>query len=357
MYMHPRQMGAQAERFNPSLIKVPPFGRGALSLPISLIGLLQVCGEPFMKLPVFKAVATTFAFTATNFLDLIKIVWAPIALMIVLFALIMPGMGQSMLAMSTVDPGASSEEAMTAFAAMAPMFLLLFVISIAFYLVVFAGVLKLVVHGEKPKLPFYIGFGGDELRLLGTWLLLMLIFIGAYIGVLFVFLILGFLVAAVPAVGIIILPVGGIAALVVYCWLMLRMSLATPATVGQRTIGLGPSWNASKGNVWRLLGYWLIWGLIFFVIQTILIIVLMPGYFEAMGDVFAAAGTGSVEAVDAASQRMNEVALAMYDGSPAALARTVAGIIIGTLAIVVLAVAGGVAWRLMTETSPEKHFE
>ena len=44
---------------------------------------------------------------------------------------------------------------------------------------------------------------------------------------------------------------------------MLRLSLATPATIGQRTIGLGPSWNAAKGNVWRLLGYWLIWGVIF----------------------------------------------------------------------------------------------
>jgi hypothetical protein len=56
-------------------------------------------------------------------------------------------------------------------------------------------------------------------------------------------------------------------------------------------------------------------------------------------------------------ERLNQVSLSMYDGSLGAVARFAAGTILGTLAIVVFAVAGGVAWRLMTETSPEKHFE
>jgi hypothetical protein len=357
MYVHPRQMGIQAERFNPFLIQVPPFERGALSLAIWLIGLLQVCGEPFMKLPVFKAVATTFAFIAANALELVKIVWLPVALMLVLMAVVMPGYMQAIVGASTADPAAASQEAMAALSAGTPIFLLVFVVSIAWYLVLFAGILKLVLNGEKPKLPFYIGFGGDEFRLLGTWVLQMLIFIGAYLGIAIVGGAAGFFAMSSPVIGGIAVLIVVVAGLVAFCWLMLRLSLATPATVGQRTIGLGPSWNAAKGNVWRLLGYWLIWGVIFMVIEIAMIAVLMPGYFEAMGDMFTAAGSGSVENVEAATQKMNDAMMSMYSGTPGSIASLAAGMILGTFAIVILAVAGGVAWRLMTETSPEKHFE
>jgi hypothetical protein len=214
-----------------------------------------------------------------------------------------------------------------------------------------------VVHGEKPKLPFYIGFGGDEFRLLGTWVLQFLIFIGAYLGILLITGAAGFLAMASPLLGGIAALIAALAGMVAFCWLMLRMSLATPATIGQRTIGLGPSWNAAKGNVWRLLGYWLIWGIIFILIEIVILAVMMPGYFEAMGEMTTAAGSGSTEAVEAATQKMNDVMMSMYAGTPGSIATLVAGFVLGTAAIVLMAVAGGVAWRLMTETSPEKHFE
>jgi len=315
-----------------------------------------------MKLPVFKAVAMTFAFLAANALDLIKIVWAPVALFLVIMIVVMPGYMQAIMGASTstfdpADPAAGSAEAMAAFSAAAPVFLLIFFASIAWYLVIFTGVLKLVIHGEKPKLPFYLGFGGDEFRLLGTWVLLFLVFVGVYIGIALLGAAAAFLAVSSPLLG-------GIAALIVFvvgmvalCWLMLRMSLATPASIGQRTIGLGPSWNAAKGNVWRLLGYWLIWGVIFIVIEIVMIAVLMPGYFEAMGAVFTAAGSGSTEGVTAATEEMNEAMMSMYAGTPGSIATMAGGFILGTLALVIMAVAGGVAWRLMTETSPEKHFE
>ena len=316
-----------------------------------------------MKLPVFKAVATTFAFLATNALDLIKIVWAPSVIFLVLTAVVMPGYMQAIVGTSTTstfdpdDPAAGGAEAMAALGAMAPVLFLVFVVSIAWYLVIFAGVLKLVVHGEKPKLPFYIGFGGDEFRLLGTWVLQFLIFIGAYIGILLVTGAAGFLAMASPLLGGIAALIAALAGMVAFCWLMLRMSLATPATIGQRTIGLGPSWNAAKGNVWRLLGYWLIWGVIFILIEIVILAVMMPGYFEAMGEIFTATGSGSTEAVEAATQKMNDVMMSMYAGTLGSIATLVAGFVLGTAAIVLMAVAGGVAWRLMTETSPEKHFE
>lgn len=309
-----------------------------------------------MKLPVFKAVAMTFAFVAANAVDLIKIVWLPIVAVIAVMAGLLPAYMRSMMDASTASPS-DPQSAMAAFAAMAPMFLLMFIMSIAFYLVVFTGILKLVIHGEKPRLPFYIGFGADELRLLGTWMLMLVIFIGAYLGMAIVIGASSFAAMSSPMVGGILVLVMTVVSLVAFCWLMLRMSLATPATIGQRTIGLGPSWNVAKGNVWRLFGYWLIWILLLMIIEVVMVIVLMPGYFAAMGDMSAAMGSGSVEQVEAASRQMNEAALSMYDGSAAGIAGLVVAGAVGTLLIVFFAVSGGVAWRLMTETSPEKHFE
>jgi hypothetical protein len=310
-----------------------------------------------MKLPVFKAVAMTFAFVASNILEIIKIVWLPIALMVGLFALIGSSVMQSMAGMATLDANASPEEAMSYMAAVLPASLGVMAIAVVFYLLIFAGILRLVIHGEKPKLPFYIGSGGDELRVFGTWVLGFLIFFGAYIAIAFVGGLLFALTMNLSGVGPIVLVVVMIAAWVALIWLCLRLSLATPAAVGQRTIGIGPSWNVSKGNVWSLFGYWIIWGILLFLVEIVTIAVTMPGYFEAMGAIFTASAGGDTAGVEAATQKMNEAALGIYNGSAEGIARLAGGTVIGVLVLVFMAVAGGVAWRLMTETSPEKHFE
>jgi hypothetical protein len=146
-------------------------------------------------------------------------------------------------------------------------------------------------------------------------------------------------------------------ALVAFLWLNLRLSLATPAAVGQRTIGIGPSWNASKGNVFRLFGYWLVWAIIFAVVEFVLILALMPGFFEAYGQIMTASAAGDLAQAEAASQSLNETMALMYDGSPMSIARLGGATLIGSLLFALWAVAGGVAWRLMTDDQPEKHFE
>jgi len=267
----------------------------------------------------------------------------------------MPGYMQTMMAVGP-DGSADPQAALTAMSAVLPMLLLLFLASIAAYMIIFAGILKLVIRGEKPSLPFYLGFGSDEWRLLGTWLLLILIFIGAYILFGVVVGLLGLLAVNMPGVGAIIAFVGMFAAFIAYIWLCLRFSLATPAAIGGQTIGVGPSWNLSKGNVWRLLGYWVIWGIIFFIVEIIIVLIMMPGYFQAMGDIFGSAGDPA--RIQQASNEMNQAALAMYDfSSPLNIAKMVASSLIGTLLFAMFAVSGGVAWRLMTDDRPEKHFE
>jgi len=308
-----------------------------------------------MKLPVFKAVGMTFAFVLAHWLDLLKIMWLPLVLVIGVSAFIAPSYMQSMMAVGgggATDP----EAAMAAMSAALPMALLLFVVSIAAYLIIFAGILKLVIRGEKPSLPFYLGFGSDEWRLLGTWVLLMLIFIGVEIVAGIVGGLATGLAISVPGGGAYIAIAIGFVIFVALCWVGLRFSLATPAAIGAQTIGIGPSWNTSKGNVWALFFYWLIWGLIFFIVEVVLITILMPGYFQAMGDIFNSAG--DPERLQSASEAMTASAMAMYDfSSPLNIVKLAASALIGTFLFATFAVAGGVAWRLMTDSQPEKHFD
>jgi hypothetical protein len=166
------------------------------------------------------------------------------------------------------------------------------------------------------------------------------------------------LAAAIPGVGVFAVILTVIAVCVVMIWVSLRLSLASAASVGAQTIGLGPSWNTSKGNAWSLFFYWLIWGVIFFVVELAMIAILMPGYFQAIGGIISAGGARSPEEIEAASRAMTEQMTAMYDmTSPMAIVRLAGSYLVGTILIVLVAVAGGVAWRLMTDDRPEKHFE
>jgi hypothetical protein len=310
-----------------------------------------------LKLLVFKAIAMTFAFIAANAIEILKIIWLPTALFVGVFGVLLPNYGQALIAPSTLGTDATPEQVGEAFATVVPAMLVMGLISAAYYLVVFAGVLKLVIHGEKPKLPFYLGFGGDELRLLGTWVLYLLIFIGAYFVVGLVAAMVGGAALAIAGAGPFIVIAVACIALVAFLWLNLRLSLATPAAVGQRTIGIGPSWNASKGNVFRLFAYWLVWAVIFAVVEFALILALMPGFFAAYGQIITASAAGDLAGAEAASQSLNEAMALMYDGSPMSVARLGGATLIGSLLFALWAVAGGVAWRLMTDDRPEKHFE
>jgi hypothetical protein len=308
-----------------------------------------------MKLPVFKAIGMTFAFVVSNWLDILKIVWLPIVLLIGAYALIMPGYMASFAGFMQTGSQPSPEEAAQIFGSVLPLAFGLLLVSMAFNMIVFAGILKLVIRGEKPSLPFYIGFGGDEWRLLATWVLVFLIFFGAQIAFA---LVTGVVTFALGAAGAIVALVLMLVYFVGLIWMCVRLSLATAATVGASTIGIGPSWSASKGNAWRLFFYWFIWGIIFAILYVAIILILMPDYFTQLGQVMAAAQGGSVQEIEAASNAMTASAMSIYDfSSPAGIAALAIVTVLGVIGTAFWIVSGGVAWRLLTDDQPEKHFE
>ena len=145
-----------------------------------------------MKLPIFKAVGATFAYVIANLLTVIQILWLPMAVYFGLNFWTGPMLTEMQLDLADID-GAEDPEfifqvignAMTVLGIVVLGFLVL-------YLMMYAGIYRHLLRGERPSLPFYFRFGADELRLIGAAIVLSLLMLALYIGL---------IVAAVAAAG------------------------------------------------------------------------------------------------------------------------------------------------------------
>lgn len=247
-----------------------------------------------MKLPVRKAIGATFAYFIAELATVIRIVWAPLLLMGVALAIATPRYLQAVLAISDLGPQPDPNDVLPL---VGPMFASLGLMSLIFalgYPMIFSGVMRHVIRGEAPRLPFYLNFGADELRVLGTYILVGLmtglVYMVGAIGAAAVSAIFGALGAitgakALVGLGSLIIMVAFLGALL---WFVLRMSLALPAAIGARTIGIAISWEATKGNVLRLFGFWLFWISLLIIVETVLLLILSPDYLAQMGAMIAA---------------------------------------------------------------------
>jgi hypothetical protein len=305
-----------------------------------------------MKLPVIKAFATTFAFVFGHFLDVLKIVWLPLAAILgttYWFELrTFPIMSQ----MSSVGGRPDPQEVLRSIGPLLQGEGLLFLALLIFMPMLYAGILRFVIRGQKPSLPFYLRFGGDELRVLLTFILLLLLIIGVCIGGGVVIGVAAGVLGTVakPAAGIVV-AVLALAFVIFMIWLLLRTSLALPAAISTNQIGIGPSWSAAKGNVWSLLLYWILWAVFLLVIDGIYISLVMPDYFHGMGDLFRAIQLHAGDPA-AVQQAIREWEGPMMQSVVAHLplrigASFVAGIVLYPLIIS----SAGVAYRMLTEGS------
>lgn len=270
------------------------------------------------RLPVVRAIAATFSFLAENWLDLLKIVWLPTLVQVLLVRLLGNVPGGVLLAVII----ALGTNAMAA-----------------------SGILKLVLRGERPKHPFYIGFGREELRLIGTWCTIALLAVA--IGTVFFIAVFAASSAfsAVPVVGALVSLVLGVAMLAAPIWAMLRLSLASPSAVLGPGIGVVPSWRRTDGQVWPLLGYWAVWVLLMLVINWIVYAALLPDYFSGMRDLMQAPVADRAALAEELQARMT----AMLDlATPAGAGRNIVLFVVALLGTTLFTLAAGVAWR-MTE--------
>ena len=306
-----------------------------------------------MKLPVFKAIGATFAYFTGAFGTVLRIMWLPLLLMGTGLAFVMPGYFEASIAVMALGPQPDPQTVLPLFAPLMKwMGLMMLVLAIG-YPMLFAGVMRHVIRGEAPRAPFYLSYGADEIRVLITFVLTMILLGVVYvIGVIAIAIFLGIIgVAAAAGGGIIaavLAPVAIVAFIGVTVWFALRLSLALPAAVGERGIGVSKSWSFARGNVWRLFLYWLFWCVVFFALQVVMMLVIYPDYLSDMAQTMSLAM--DEEAMHAAQLEMMRKNAALFSlSSPKFPLIAAAGFVYGFLMIGLWAASSAVAYRYVAD--------
>ena len=301
-----------------------------------------------MKLDISKALGRTFAFIFGNILDVLRIIWLPTAIQLTAFFLLMPGYVRGTAALAVPgEPEEAAEvmsKAIPAFGLLGLFMLIAFATSVAMVI----GLTRLVLNGEKPRLPFYAGWGADEWRLAGGWALFFVVVGCLVIALQFGGLLLRGVLGQGPQAGIIVLLVnlillGGIV------WVSVRLSLLAPATVVNRKIGLGISWEKTDDEFWSFFGFWAIFAVIFGIAYVVLYFtyLLPPGYFASFEGMDPTDRSTVLEAM----RKANDVMVRSYDLSNIDnVMRLTIGALFGPIAGAVIAVAGAAAWKVTADT-------
>lgn len=309
------------------------------------------------KLPVFKALGASLSYIGAHFFTLIKIMWLPALLLTGVMAYVMPTVMDAQMQLIAVEETGDPADVL---ALLGPIFKssgLMYLAAAIFYPMIMAGVLKHVIRGDAPRLPFYLQYGGDELRLLLAYILIIIIsvvaVIAGFLGFGVLSAVLGIALGAVSpeAAGIVVFLLA-LVAIIAVIWFTLRLSLVFPAAIGARSVGVGDTWQATKGSTFGLFFYWLIWLIFLAVLMTPVSLLMMGGFFSLFSEFFSAA-IADPSAADQLGQeferRMLEMQAEMWDRSNPGFWLVMVG---SWLSLIVqyglTSVAGGVAWRYLS---------
>lgn len=304
-----------------------------------------------MKLPVGRAIAASGAYVVAHIADLLRVLWLPTLLLVAALFFVLPRYMGPMAEIAAMGP---APDPSAVIALMGPAFKWIGAALLAnavFYPIAYAGVLKHVVRGESPRLPFYLRFGGDEWRVLAAFVLLVVMISLVYlVGALGTLALGAALAALAPAAANAVVSAGVVAFAAVVLWFCLRLSLIFPATIATRRIGLPTSWAATRGNVWRLVPYFLVWAGATLVLAILYMALTTPDYFSQMAGI-AAASDDPVRAQELEAEMFRKQAEAWSPTSPGFALRASLTYVY-TLAIMVLwTVPAAVAWRYISGES------
>lgn len=313
-----------------------------------------------MTLPVFKAFFATLGYLGAHFFTIVRILWLPMLLVMGVNWLYMSAtidLQSELMAFGDegVDPSAAPSFPVEAVGAIFLSVGLLYLAMAILYPMMFAGVLRHLVRGEAPKLPFYVRFGGDEFRILLAFIMVIaLTSIVGLVGMLALFII-GFIAAVLSeAVGGILMVVLFLAFFVAVIWFMLRLSIAFGAVVGERSVGIAESWRLTKGNAWRLFFFWLLVWLVMLAVSIVYFISVAVGMAPLFFDMIATAN--DAEAIAGIQRRLLEMQRDLIDASaPGFWVYSIATYCFMIIYTALWAAASGVAYRFLSGVAREAH--
>ena len=207
------------------------------------------------------------------------IVWAvlQLAVSIVLIGCVVGLAGADfglLLQFSLVNPP-DAAKMLTLFRRLAPVVLLVFVISLAFNALFNAALYRAVLRPDQSRYGF-VRLGADELRQFGLQILQWLVFMAAYIALV---ILASLVVAAISLVeksailSLVAVALTGVAAVLIY--LSVRLSLAGPQTFDTGRISLFGSWSLTRRRFWPLFGTYSLLAALAAVIYLLSLLVIM----------------------------------------------------------------------------------
>ena len=129
-------------------------------------------------------------------------------------------------------------------------------LALVLQLILYAALCRAMLEPRKSAFA-YVRLGLDELRLLATEILIILLAIGGLLmmSLACVALVFAGQAAGHPWTGWIV-GLGCLALICAAIWVSVRLSLALPQTFADKRINIFGSWRLTKGRFWSLLGMW-----------------------------------------------------------------------------------------------------
>lgn len=230
------------------------------------------------KIPVGATIAHTYRFAFRDFLKILGTVWAPWTVTAIGGFFLLPRLMAVLAALGKDDTA-------TAFQLSGP--LLLFLPIAAFlYLVQIAATVELALQSPPRQAWFRFRVGKSVWRLIGAYLLMLLVYVGVWIASILASIAIGLIAVAIATAAaktlVQTIVAGstyftGVLIYAAFIYVTVRLAfLIAPVVVAEEKISLGRAGNLVHGNFWRLLLVFLATFLPFWLLQRILLAVLVP---------------------------------------------------------------------------------
>jgi hypothetical protein len=214
-----------------------------------------------MKIPFERTIASAYRFAFANVVSIIGTGWFPFLLVAAL------GAGLTILILPSVqgfwlEDGKTIDRArlMTQVVPLVGAGGLIGVALLIAQAMVTVGLMRKALGQHPAPVFIFFSLGGQVWRLIGSYILMMLLIIGGVLVASGVIGTVGFLLGkAAPKLMPLVVGVLIFVAVLAYFYSVVRLSFFIPAVVvAENHIGLRRSWHLGRGNFWRIFGILLI---------------------------------------------------------------------------------------------------